>query len=203
MNIEQVKHQCMDNFSHQTSQSRKTHRDILKKNNNTMNSLMGHQWMTDSTNSSKKNNTIESKSESDSERNSNSTNSNQNSSKSNSKNRSQSNSIINKSNTMSLLKTNSSNLHLEICLSMSCNQNTMSMRQRNRGSSKSWKGWRRRPRERRRWRNKQRENKLNWHRIVNWELMHYPLFKAEKANFRWFLISYNRRRRKLDKIWWI
>ena len=129
MIIEQVKIKCTTNFSHQTSQSRKTHRDILKKNNNTMNSLRGHQWMTDSTNSKKKNNTIM--------RNSNSTNSRRNSSMSNSKNRSQSNSIINKSNTMSLLKKNSSNLHLEICLSMSCNQNTMSMRQRNRESSTS------------------------------------------------------------------
>ena len=125
-NIEQIKR--INNFSHQTSQSRKTQRDILKKNNNTMDSLRGHQWITDSTLERKKNNIIM--------RNSNSTNSNQssmsNTKKSNSKNRSQSNSI-NNSNTMSLLKKNSSNLHLEICLYMSCNQNTMSMRRRNRG----------------------------------------------------------------------
>jgi len=205
--------QCKNRMRSTRSQSRKTRRDISRKNNNSniMNSSRSNQWTTDSTNNRPKSDSIMSSKWNVNEwtvnGNNRTGNGNNNTKNNNSKNSSSTssnkNSSQSQSNTISLLRKNSSSLHLEISLSTSYTQNTMSMRQPSRGSSKSWKGWRKKPRERRSWSNKQSQNKRRWHRIVNWELMHYPPFKAEKANFRWFQISYNRRRGKWDKIWWI
>lgn len=105
----------------------------------------------------------------------------------------------------SLLNKNSHLLikdHHKICLCMRFKPRKINMQLKNRGKWRSSRDSKKRQRERRRWKNKRNKNKHKWPWKVKWRLTHSLLFRVGRANFRWFQISYNKRRRKYSKIRW-